>query len=75
VLLDPRATASGALRINELPAVAVVAPDNTIRAILHGTASELQAELTAQLDALLSGAAGKTAQRPGQTTGQSRQER
>jgi len=75
VLLDPRATASGALRINDLPAVAVVAPDNTIRAILHGSASELHAELTAQLDALLSGAAGKTAQRPGQAAGQPRQER
>jgi thiol-disulfide isomerase/thioredoxin len=75
VLIDPRATASGALRINDLPAVAIVGPDNTIRAILHGSASELQAELTAQLDGLLSGSAGKTAQRPGQTVGQSRQER
>jgi|SRR5947207_1399431 len=70
VLLDPRATASGALRISELPAVAIIAPDNTIRAILHGSANELQAELTAQLDAVLSGAANKTAQRPGQATGQ-----
>ncbi len=75
VLIDPRATASGALRINDLPAVAIVAPDNTIRAILHGSASELQAELTAQLDALLSAAASKTAQRPGQPVGQPRQER
>ena len=70
VLLDPRASASSALRISELPAVAIVAPDNTIRAILHGTATELQAELTANLDSLLTGAANKTAQRPGQATGQ-----
>jgi hypothetical protein len=63
VLIDPRATASGELRINDLPAVAIIAPDNTIRAILHGTAGELQAELTSHLDALLSGA-NKTAQRP-----------
>src|SRR5262245_21905404 len=33
VLLDPRAGASSALRIAELPAVAVVAPDNTVLAI------------------------------------------
>ena len=56
VLIDPRATASGELRINDLPAVAIIAPDNTIRTILHGTAGELQAELTSHLDALLSGA-------------------
>jgi len=75
VLLDPRATASGALRINDLPAVAIIGSDNTIRAILHGSASELQAELTAQLDGLLSGASGNTAQRPTQSVGRPRQER
>src|SRR5262249_26462391 len=36
VLLDPRGTASSALHVTELPAVAIIAPDNTVRAILHG---------------------------------------
>lgn len=63
VLLDPRATASSALRINDLPAVAIVAPDNNVRAILHGTAKELQGELTSQLEELLSGRPSSTARR------------
>jgi peroxiredoxin len=66
VLLDPRGQASSALRVTELPAVAVVGSDNTVRAILHGTAKELQSELTAQLESLLS-ASSTTAQRPGET--------
>lgn len=66
VLLDPRGQASSALRITQLPAVAVLSPDNTVRAILHGTAKELQSELTAQLETLLS-ASSTTAQRPGET--------
>ena len=68
VLLDPRASASSALRINDLPAVAVIAPDNTVRAILHGTAKEMQGELAAQLEELLSGRASSTARRAGETT-------
>jgi thiol-disulfide isomerase/thioredoxin len=64
VLLDPRGKASSALRVTELPAVAVVGPDNTVRAILHGTAKQLQSELTAQLESLLS---ASTAQRPAET--------
>jgi thiol-disulfide isomerase/thioredoxin len=66
VLLDPRGQASTALHITELPAVAILSPDNTVRAILHGTAKELQGELTAQLETLLS-ASSKTALRPGET--------
>ncbi|HZN35052.1 MAG TPA: DUF2092 domain-containing protein [Pirellulaceae bacterium] len=65
VLLDPRGKASSALRVTELPAVAILAPDNTVRAILHGTAKELQSELTAQLESLLS---ASTARSPGETT-------
>jgi hypothetical protein len=67
VLLDPRGTASTALHVTELPAVAIIAPDNTVRAILHGSAKELQGELASQLDALLAGATSKTARRPGET--------
>jgi peroxiredoxin len=63
VLLDPRGQASSALRITELPAVAIIGPDNTVRAILHGTAKELQSELAAQLETLVSAA---TARRPGE---------
>jgi thiol-disulfide isomerase/thioredoxin len=65
VLLDPRGKASTALRVTELPAVAILSPDNNVRAILHGTAKELQGELTAQLESLLS-ATATTAQRPGE---------
>jgi len=66
VLLDPRASASSALRMTELPAIAVLAPDNSIRAILHGTANELQGDLAAQLEGLLSSSASSTARRPGE---------
>ena len=66
VLLDPRGKASSALRITQLPAVAIVAPDNTVRAILHGTAKEMQSELTSHLESLLT-ASASTAQRPGET--------
>jgi thiol-disulfide isomerase/thioredoxin len=68
VLLDPRGKVSSELRVTELPAVAIVAPDNTIRAILHGSAKELQAELTTQLDGLLTGAANSTARKPSEST-------
>ena len=67
VLLDPRGSAAEALHICELPAVAVIAPDNTIRAILHGTSKELQGELAAHLQGLLTGAASSTARRPGES--------
>src|SRR5262245_7364308 len=71
VLLDPRATASSALRISQLPAVAIMAPDNTVRAVLHGTAKELQAELAGQLEELLSGRAN-TARRNNDGVGQAK---
>jgi thiol-disulfide isomerase/thioredoxin len=65
VLLDPRGKASGELRIAELPAVAVVAPDNTVRAILHGTSKEMQDALSSQLNELLSASpSSSTARRP-----------
>ena len=67
MLLDPRGKASSALRVTELPAVAILGPDNTVRAILHGTAKELQSELTTQLETLLS-ASASTARAPGETT-------
>jgi thiol-disulfide isomerase/thioredoxin len=68
VLLDPRGKASSALRISELPAIAIVAPDNTVRAILHGQSKELQGELASQLENVLTGAASSTARRPKETT-------
>jgi thiol-disulfide isomerase/thioredoxin len=64
VLLDPRSQLASALRVRELPAVAIVGPDNTVRAILHGTAKELQGELASQLQTLLAAPASKTARRP-----------
>jgi thiol-disulfide isomerase/thioredoxin len=64
VLLDPHGKSTSALRVNQLPAVAIIGSDNTVRAILHGTAKELQGELAAQLEGLLSSAAGSTARRP-----------
>ena len=70
VLLDPRGQSSSALRLTQLPAVALVRPNNTIRAILHGSAQQLQGELTAQLDALLSERPDSTAQRPAAPAGQ-----
>lgn len=66
IVLDPHGSLSSALRINELPAVVIVAPDNTIRAILHGNPKELQGELASQLQPLLAGGAGNTARRPGE---------
>jgi thiol-disulfide isomerase/thioredoxin len=64
VLLDPRGKASGELRIAELPAVAIVAPDNTVRAILHGTSKELTDALSSQLNELVAASPGSTARRP-----------
>jgi peroxiredoxin len=66
VVLDPRGSASEALHLCELPAVAVIGPDNTIRAILQGTSKELQGELASQLNGLLAGATSNTARRPGE---------
>jgi thiol-disulfide isomerase/thioredoxin len=63
VLLDPRGRASSALRISDLPAIALVSPDNTVRTILSGPANQLQTDLANQLESLLS-AAANTAQRP-----------
>jgi thiol-disulfide isomerase/thioredoxin len=69
VLLDPHAKTTSALRLCELPAIAIVAPDNTVRAILHGSSKSLQGELAEQLDGLLK-TAGNTAAR--QTSDRSR---
>jgi thiol-disulfide isomerase/thioredoxin len=63
IVLDPRGSLSSALRVDELPAVAIVAPDNTIRAVLHGDSKELQEELSGQLQSLLS-SSSTTARRP-----------
>jgi thiol-disulfide isomerase/thioredoxin len=68
VLLDPRGSASSALRVTELPAVAIIGFDNTVRAILHGTAKELQGELAAQLEGVLTGTTSSTARRPVEVT-------
>jgi thiol-disulfide isomerase/thioredoxin len=68
VLLDPRSQTSAALHVTELPAVVVVSPDNTVRAILHGPTKTLQGELAGHLEALL-GSSAKTARRPGETGG------
>ena len=68
VLLDPRSQTSAALHVTELPAVVVVSPDNTVRAILHGPAKKLQGELAGHLESLLN-ASAKTARRPGETGG------
>jgi hypothetical protein len=68
VLLDPRGRASSALRVTELPAIAVIGPDNTVRAILHGGAKALQGELTEELEALLSESSTNTARRPDEST-------
>jgi len=66
IVLDTRGSLSSALRITELPAVAIVGPDNKIRAILHGNAKELQSELAGQLQAVLAAGNGNTARRPGE---------
>jgi peroxiredoxin len=70
VLLDPRGRASSALRVTELPAIAIVGPDNKVRAILHGGAKVLQGELTEELETLLSESSTNTARRPGEAVGQ-----
>jgi thiol-disulfide isomerase/thioredoxin len=62
VVLDPRGSLSSALRIQELPAVVITGPDNTIRAILHGDSKELQGELAEHLHSLI-GAGSSTARR------------
>jgi thiol-disulfide isomerase/thioredoxin len=69
VLLDPRGKASAALEVAELPAIVIVGQDNNVRAILHGSAKELQGELSNQLEALISGSKASTAQRPPQSKG------
>lgn len=70
VLLDPRGQSSSALRLAQLPAVVIVRPDNTVRAILHGSARQLQEGLTSNLDALLAERPDSTAQRPAAAVGQ-----
>ena len=69
IALDPNGQASSALRVTELPAAVVVGPDNTVRAILTGTATEVQVGVAKQLQALLteSAAPSKTARRPGES--------
>jgi len=71
IALDPKGQASSALRVTELPAAVVVGPDNTVRAILTGTAKDVQAGVAKELQTLLreSAAAPKTARRPGDTPG------
>lgn len=63
VLLDPHGKTTAALHIEQLPAVAVIAPDNTVVTILHGTAKDLQHDLASRLNDLIAGRAGSTARR------------
>ncbi len=67
IALDPKGKASSTLRVTALPAAVVVGPDNTVRAILSGSAKEVQTGVAKQLQALLteSAAPSKTARRPG----------
>jgi hypothetical protein len=65
VVLDRQGRASSALRVNELPAAVVVGPDNTVRAIVTGTAKEVQTGVAKALHALESESPPKTARRPG----------
>jgi thiol-disulfide isomerase/thioredoxin len=69
VVLDPKGQASSALRVTELPAAVVVGPDNKVRAILTGTAKEVQAGVAKELATLLlePTPTPKTARRPGDT--------
>jgi thiol-disulfide isomerase/thioredoxin len=53
IALDPKARASSALRITELPAAVVVGPDNTVRAIVTGSAKTVQTEVSKHLAAML----------------------
>jgi thiol-disulfide isomerase/thioredoxin len=71
IALDPKGQASSALRVTELPAAVVVGPDNTVRAILTGSAKEVQAGVAKELQTLLreSAAAPKTARRPSDAPG------
>lgn len=68
LLLDPHGKASSALRVTELPAIVIAAPDNSVRAVLHGSAKVLQGELTEELETLLAENPTKTARRPGEKT-------
>jgi thiol-disulfide isomerase/thioredoxin len=72
VVLDPKGQASSALRVTELPAAVVVGPDNTVHAILSGTAKQVQADAAKELAKLLlePAAAPKTARRPGERPAQ-----
>ena len=63
VLLDTHGKTTAALHICELPAVVVIAPDNTVAAILHGTAKDLQQELASRLNELIAGRPSSTARR------------
>lgn len=63
VLLDPHSKATAALHVSQLPAVAVIAPDNTLAAVMHGTAKDLQHELASRLNEMVTGRAGSTASR------------
>ncbi len=67
VVVDPKGEASSALRINELPAAVVVGSDNTVRAIITGSAKEVQEGVAKALQTLAS-ESPKTARRPGETT-------
>ncbi|MEX2176107.1 MAG: DUF2092 domain-containing protein [Pirellulaceae bacterium] len=66
VALDPKGRASSALRVTQLPAAVVVNPDGTVRALLTGTAKEVQAKVAAELATMLGkpGAKANTARRP-----------
>ena len=68
VLLDPHGRASSALRVTELPAVVVATSDNSVRAVLQGSAKVLQGELTEELETILAEDPAKTstARRPGE---------
>jgi peroxiredoxin len=68
LLLDPHGKASSALRVTELPAIVIAAPDNSVRSVLHGSAKVLQGELVEELETLLSSDPAKTARRPGEET-------
>jgi thiol-disulfide isomerase/thioredoxin len=71
IALDPKGQASSVLRVTELPAAVVVGPDNMVRAILTGSAKQVQAGVAKELQTLLteSAAAPKTARRPGDAPG------
>ena len=67
VALDPQGQASSTLRVTELPAAVVIAPDNTVRAILSGAAKDVQAGVAKELATLLTEPAPRTARRQGET--------